>query len=387
MKASKTAAIILAAGRASRMHAFKPLLPLGKKTLLERGIRLFQRTGVENVRVVTGFRSNDLTPLITRLGVRACFNADHETGMLSSVHCGLQGLRLGVKAFFILPADIPLVRPQTVLDLLAAFQADQKQILYPVFEGRRGHPPLIDIAYAPQIVAWNGQGGLRAFLEQYEFNAQEIPTADRCIRMDADTPEDYQRLQAVYNRYSIPTIGECMALLTHKFGAKKRIIDHSRLVARLAYLMGWALRQRGHSVDIDLILAAALLHDIARERPDHAALGAARLRKMSYPAVAKVVKTHTDIDAPLSGPVSANEIVYLADKLVEKDQRVSLEHKFGKKKARYADDAKAQKAIARRFESALQIRQRVEDAAGMSLEAVLSADPSEIQDKRFEALQ
>lgn len=387
MKASKAAAIILAAGRASRMKTFKPLLPLGKKTLLERGIRLFQRAGVDNVRVVTGFRTNDLTPLITKLGGGACFNADYEAGMLSSIQCGLQGLRLGVKAFFMLPADIPLVRLQTVLDLLAAFQADQKEILYPVFEGRRGHPPLIDIAYAPQLAAWNGRGGLRAFLGQYEFNAREIPTADRCILMDADTPEDYERLRAVYNRYSIPTTGECMALLTHKFGAKKRIIDHSRLVAKLAFLMARCLRQRGHSVNIDLILAAALLHDMVRDHPDHAALGAARLRKMGCPEVAKIVKTHTDIDAPLTGPVSANEIVYLADKLVEKDQRITLEEKFGRKKARYEGDVKAQRAIARRFEKARQIRQRFEAAAGKPLEAVLNMDLSVIRDKRFKAVR
>ncbi len=375
----------MAAGRSSRMKTFKPLLPLGETTILERAIRLFQRNGVSDIRVVIGHRGSELKPLLTKLNVKWCMNAKHASGMLSSVKCGLKDLQFHHDAFFILPADIPLVRRQTIVDLLSAFQTGAKRILYPLFQNKRGHPPLIDREYAPEIISWAGKGGLRSFLGQYEINSRNIPVADQYIHLDADTPQDYHRLLTFYDRYDIPTVAECKTLLVKKFGTKRNIVAHCREVARLSCFMGRALRDTESPVDSDLIVAAGLLHDLARDQSDHAAVGTAMLRDMDYPAVADVVETHMDIRVPDEGLFSSREILYLADKLVDGDQIISLENKFKDKMSRYEGNSNAQEAITQRFANAVKIRERFEAAVGKPLDTILESYLIEGGDDIFDA--
>ena len=51
------AAIVLAAGYSSRMGRFKPLLPIGHATALDRVIDLFLAAGIVEINVVTGHRA------------------------------------------------------------------------------------------------------------------------------------------------------------------------------------------------------------------------------------------------------------------------------------------------------------------------------------------
>src|ERR1700752_1252951 len=136
------AAIILAAGYSSRMGEFKPLLPIGGTTALERCIGLFRAAGVEEVIAVLGHRAEQLQTLAERSGARCLVNPQFDRGMYSSIVVGSRALPRWVEAAFVLPADIPLVRPATVRQLADNWGSSDASILYPVFEGLRGHPPL-----------------------------------------------------------------------------------------------------------------------------------------------------------------------------------------------------------------------------------------------------
>ena len=193
---AEIAAVILAAGYSSRMGAFKPLLPFGASTVLERSIALFRGAGIADIRVVVGHRADDLLPLLARLQVRSLFNAHHAQGMFSSVVTAAASLEAESGAFFLLPVDLPLVRPQTVAMLLHAYRRGAGSILYPAFNGSRGHPLLLATSYRQVILSWQGDGGLRALLRQYQEDATSIETGDEGILLDMDTPADYERLRA-----------------------------------------------------------------------------------------------------------------------------------------------------------------------------------------------
>jgi CTP:molybdopterin cytidylyltransferase MocA len=194
-------AIILAAGFSSRMGRHKPLLPLGGFTLLERAARLFRSAGVENVLAVAGHRRGETRAEASRLGLACKENPTPEAGMFSSVLAGLRALPAEARAFFLLPVDIPLVRPGTVRALLAARnEAPEREpgVVYPVHGGERGHPPLIDAGLVPAILrhaARGGAGGLRPVLEAAP--ALDVPVGDPGILLDMDTPEAYARLAAM----------------------------------------------------------------------------------------------------------------------------------------------------------------------------------------------
>jgi CTP:molybdopterin cytidylyltransferase MocA len=74
-------AIILAAGYSSRMGAFKPLLPFGDTTVMERSIALFRRAGIRDIRVVVGHNSSELLPLLKRLQALPLLNERYQEGM------------------------------------------------------------------------------------------------------------------------------------------------------------------------------------------------------------------------------------------------------------------------------------------------------------------
>lgn len=195
MDDSPYAAVILAGGLSSRMGAFKPLMKLGSATLLERCVLLFHGADVRNVIVVVGHRAKELIPELTRLDCAYVLNEHYRDGMFASIQAGLRALPAHCQAFFLLPVDIPLVSPTTVLNLIDGHNRDPSiSVFHPKHHLQRGHPPLFSAQLAGAILAYHGSGGMRGFLNEYGRNAVEIPVDDPFILLDADTPEGFALL-------------------------------------------------------------------------------------------------------------------------------------------------------------------------------------------------
>jgi CTP:molybdopterin cytidylyltransferase MocA len=194
-------ALVLAAGLSRRMEAFKPLLTLRGKTLIENAVDSALAGGAEQVTVVVGFRGAELEALLKdRYGrrVTVVWNRDFAaTDMLRSVQIGCGALP-PCDAFFLLPGDMPAVEPDTFRRLLAAREADRPTIVFPTLEGYRKHPPLIDARLIPDILAFRGEGGLRQLWKQQEALIRTVPVEDPGVWMDLDTQADYRACQAHY---------------------------------------------------------------------------------------------------------------------------------------------------------------------------------------------
>lgn len=187
------AAVVPAAGYSRRMGAFKPLLPFGAATVIERVIHTIREAGVETIRVVVGWNAESLIPVLNRSGAAWVRNEHFAEGMYSSVRAGARSLPCDVTAFFLVPADMPLVRAATLIRLAAEWDARPGGILYPCHEGRRGHPPLISVTYVPEILREAPPEGLRELLARHAKDARSIELADPGIVADLDTPEEYRR--------------------------------------------------------------------------------------------------------------------------------------------------------------------------------------------------
>jgi CTP:molybdopterin cytidylyltransferase MocA/HD superfamily phosphodiesterase len=368
------AAIILAAGLSSRMRRFKPLLPLGNETVIERACTLYRRAGIHDIRVVTGHRAQELEPLLKMLDVRAVANQRYREGMFASVMAGVATVGPEVEAFFVLPVDIPLVRSATVRRLVTAFRAGSRDIVYPCFRGERGHPPLIRAGLAEKILLWNGNDGLKGALAQWEQQACDVEVADSHILADMDTPADYRLLRKRADSLEIPSEVECRSLLG-VLGVPEQIVRHGQAVARLSVMLGKAMNRSGAGFDLPLLEAAGLLHDLTRTGSDHARTGARLLQDQGFGAVAALVACHMDLVVNESRPVSAAEVLYLADKLVKEDRPVSLEQRFAARIERHSGEPIILKRIVSRQETALTIKRRLEATLGKSLAEVIGNAP------------
>lgn len=370
----RPSALILAAGLSSRMGRFKPLLPLGEISVLERVINTFRTVGVDEICVVVGHRAQALYPVLESAGVTIAENPDYAEGMFTSIQAGLAQLAPCNHGVFILPVDIPLVRPATLRLLLTAFsrQRPSDATIHPVFDGERGHPPLIPADLIPAIQSHDGTGGLRAILEAPGTRAVEVPVPDRFILLDMDHPEHYAAMKQELPSHDIPSDAECEVLLGATWEVADCIKRHSRMVATAAGAIAAALCQRGVDLDLELIHAGALLHDIAKGEGGHAQAGAKRLRQLHFDRVADIVAHHDDIVLTGGEEVGEAEVVFIADKHISKTQVLPMEARFAHALERFGDIPSARCNIQRRWDSALTIREKIEVRIQLPLTDLIS---------------
>jgi molybdenum cofactor cytidylyltransferase len=367
MSRASFAAIILAAGLSSRLGRFKPLEPLGGLTILERVTALYRSAGITDIHVVTGFRSEEITPLVKKFGAGPILNPKYTDGMFSSVLVGISHLSRTCTGFFIHPVDIPLVRRQTVSALLTAFVQGGGSIYYPTFLEERGHPPMISADHIEKIKCWSGTGGLRGYLDSYESEVVDIPVVDEFVLKDIDTPEDYALISACMTHYEIPTENECLALMYRMPGVTPAVMDHCRAVADLAKQMATALNTCGCRLNIKQIVAASLVHDLAKGLSEHAVAGARYLRETGFSGIAGIVETHMDFIVDTGAPISASEVVFLADKCIQEDRRVDITARFQAKLQNFGSDPDIGRNIQRRMENAQAAKNRFEALTGYSI--------------------
>jgi CTP:molybdopterin cytidylyltransferase MocA len=313
------AAVILAGGLSSRMNRFKPLLSLGNGTIADHVIETFRHNNVDVI-LVGGYRSEELFARVTTRDVIFKENPDYKTGMFSSVRAGVSALSREYRGFFVIPVDIPLVRPATIDILLQKAAQHLHSIIYPVFRGRRGHPPLIPAELAKEITDFKDGEVLRAVLSLHDADVVNVPVADSGILLDIDTPADYEEVMRRFSTRHIPKDEECDAIFELN-GTKNDRIIHGMVTSRVAGIIGQALVDAGQEVDIELVKSAALLHDIAKGQSRHDETGGSILRRMGFDKVSDIVGIHTDLGG---GPVDTApliaRVVYLADKYVRGDK-------------------------------------------------------------------
>lgn len=363
----KLGAVILAAGYSSRIGGFKPLMQLGAHSLLERCADLFRKAGIPEIVIVTGYRSNEVAAEGRRLDLECIHNPDYTQGMFSSVCTAARHL-FGIEGFFMLPVDIPLVRPATITALRTAF--NYRNVAYPCFNGMRGHPPLIPAHLVPTILRHDSGGGLRSFLEKQE--GDDIAVWDRGILMDADTPEDFAVLTRRLPRLDIGEPTEALALASQTM--PKRGLAHGLAVAQTAIALGREMNRHGSDMDMDILHNAALLHDIAKGQPQHEARGADMLKTLELGRLSAIVAVHSDVPPPVSGRLTEKEVVCLADKLIHGSRRISVRQRFEQKLVLYKNDAEACRAIRERLANALALQALVEQTVGQGIDDILDQE-------------
>lgn len=362
MTKSKLAVLIIAAGYSSRMNDFKPLLPFGETTALERLIQTYEAHGIEHIYVVVGHRQDDIRDVLRAYKVQIVFNEAYDQGMFSSIQKGLGAMDETLSAFYMQPVDIPLIKVQSLERLYEAYVREGKGVIYPTFLGHKGHPPLIDMKYKEQILASNGEGGLKKVLETFASDALHVNVCDQSVLMDMDTQEDYINL-IVYDAMKAPTKEECLAIM-HQNEVIEPIIKHCEAVGKMVLTLLDEIAVCHLPFDANTLLAAALLHDIARQSKNHAVVGAEKLRAMGYDAIGNLIETHMDITVDAKMPLRADELLFLADKLVSEDEVCGYEKRFRKALQKCEGNPEAQRNITNRLNATKAIISKIETLMG-----------------------
>lgn len=185
-------AIILAAGASTRMKQQKLLLPFNGKTIIETVVENVARSVNSNIMVVLGSHHEQIQEQIVNYPVKFCVNENYMSGMLSSAICGFRALPFEAKAALIFLADQPQIPPQVTDLVIKAWIQSGKGIVMPTFNGRRGHPVLIETRYKAEIEHLDPEKGLRTLSEKFKDDVYEVECIIPEILRDIDTPEEYQ---------------------------------------------------------------------------------------------------------------------------------------------------------------------------------------------------
>jgi CTP:molybdopterin cytidylyltransferase MocA len=190
------AAVILAAGRSTRMGRAKMTLPWpGAGTVVERMARTFLEAGCSPVVIVTGDERRAVEAAVSHLLVQTVFNPHSAEGeMLSSIQSGLASLEDGVTAALVEPGDLPALRPATVPLLMDRWRSRRSRILAPSFERRRGHPVVLSREVWPDVCALEPGETLRGFLRQRADEIEYVVVDDPGVLRDVDTEVEYRAL-------------------------------------------------------------------------------------------------------------------------------------------------------------------------------------------------
>ena len=195
-QAPRIAAIVLAAGKSTRMGTNKLLADLGGKPMIRRTVEAVLSWPVEGVIVVTGNEADKVTGALEGLNVTVVHNVDFAHGMATSLKRGIEAAA-DADGVLICLGDMPAVEPQIVGRLMAAFNpAEHRSICVPVHRGQRGHPVLWGRSHFAALSGLSGDRGAKELLHRFADEVIEVEAPGDGVVTDADTPAALDALKS-----------------------------------------------------------------------------------------------------------------------------------------------------------------------------------------------
>ena len=191
----RTAAIVLAAGKSSRMGTNKLLLEVGGKRVLDH--ILSKLDSIPTI-VVLGHRPEDIKGLAEAQGAKTVHNPDYEKGMTTSFQSGIRALPDDVEAVFMVLSDTFGFKPELLSEMTSKMEENgDALIVSPVYESKRGHPVLFRRKVLEEFMALGDNETMKDVVNRHEEGHVYVES-DVWATTDLDTPEDHERIRKLW---------------------------------------------------------------------------------------------------------------------------------------------------------------------------------------------
>ncbi|GIK96567.1 MAG: 4-diphosphocytidyl-2C-methyl-D-erythritol kinase [Alphaproteobacteria bacterium] len=190
-RAPKIGALILAAGRSTRMGAANKLLAeVDGKPMVARAADAALASRARPVVLVTGHDADRVRAAIGSRQVTIVENPDYAAGMSTSLQRGLAAFGAEVDGVLVCLADMPRVSAATLDRLIAAFNpVEGRAICLPTWNGKRGNPVLWARRFFPEMAELHGDVGARHLIGEHADLVCEVAMPDDAVLVDVDTPD------------------------------------------------------------------------------------------------------------------------------------------------------------------------------------------------------
>jgi molybdenum cofactor cytidylyltransferase len=188
--AARIGAVLLAAGRSSRMGPVnKLLIPIIGKPMVIHARDALVQADIGPIIAVTGHMADEIAAALTHDRLSLTVNPDFAQGLSTSLRTGLNALPADLDGVLIALGDMPAITAQDINRMIAAFDpADGRRIVIATDRGKRGNPVLFDMAFKDDLLSIQGDMGARHLINRYIDEVVEIDLGSRAL-LDLDTPE------------------------------------------------------------------------------------------------------------------------------------------------------------------------------------------------------
>jgi molybdenum cofactor cytidylyltransferase len=192
------AAVVLAAGRSSRMGGPNKLLEqIGGRPLVRIVTEAALGSRSRPVIVVTGHQRERVEAALAGLPVQLIHNPRFADGLGTSLATGIAALPAKVDGAIVCLGDMPQVDAALIDRLIGAFDPDKGAlVVVPTIEGERGNPVVWSRRFFPDLMAVEGDVGARYLIGRYAEAVTEVPLTGKAALTDVDTPEALQAVKA-----------------------------------------------------------------------------------------------------------------------------------------------------------------------------------------------
>ncbi|PWC83656.1 molybdopterin-binding/glycosyltransferase family 2 protein [Azospirillum sp. TSO5] len=190
-RAPRVTALVLAAGRSSRMGPTNKLLAeVNGAPLVARAVDAALASQAANVIVVTGHQGESVARALADRPVTFVHNPAFAEGLSSSLRAGLAAVPSESDAVVVCLGDMPRVASAVIDRLIAAYSpVEGRAICIPTTHGKQGNPVLWDRAFFTDMAALTGDAGAKRLIGQHADRLCEVPVDDAGILYDVDTPD------------------------------------------------------------------------------------------------------------------------------------------------------------------------------------------------------
>src|SRR3954464_10275436 len=197
-KGRRIAAVILAAGRSTRMGGPNKLLAeIGGRPLVRMAAEQALTSRARPVIVVTGHQRDKVEAALQGLDVRTVHNPNFAEGLSTSVKTGLAAVPETADGAIVCLADMPQVTAPLIDKLVAAFDPERGAlVVIPTIEGKRGNPVVWARRFFPELMGLDGDVGARHLIGRYPEAVAEVALTDTAALVDVDTPDALVKLKA-----------------------------------------------------------------------------------------------------------------------------------------------------------------------------------------------
>jgi molybdenum cofactor cytidylyltransferase len=196
--AREIAALVLAAGRSSRMGGPNKLLAeIGGRPLVRIAVEQALASRARPVVVVTGHQRDRVEAALAGLPVEFVHNPRFADGLGTSLRAGIAALPARVDGVIVCLGDMPQVDAALIDRLTGALDPDKGALIaVPTIDGKRGNPVVWSRRFFNELMAVEGDIGARHLIVRYSEAVAEVPLTGTAALTDVDTPEALAAVRA-----------------------------------------------------------------------------------------------------------------------------------------------------------------------------------------------